>query len=466
MALLFRLSALLLAFVAAAPLTLGCVFVAAIVFYVRDGEGPSGGPWMESLLAVLPLGLTVTLAVTARWRAPRPLVVPAAIALAACAVLLTIAYFWGSPIVPGDNVYRVLPDWDLLRGGYLDLLRLGFTLAPAVVGLVFVARGGRTFARTEAGAMTALGVSVMAVFLALLRAGAPAPSRYLSTLEPSIPIEGGRSFHLDGREYRIETTPGPAMDERWLVAPDREERGCILVGPTGALPLGNLFQETECALGWDPRSSAALPHVPPAVYTDERGDYAVLYQPECTGPYMERAFARLDQRSAPSLCDACSTYGLALRVSDGTRVALDVARLSDRLGPPPAMTGIAIAGAIAAASLIGVARGKRRRARAISGREATHHGDGVVLVDGALVHVAGAEALPAGAVLLPADPGKSPPGGSSPFRDRPRYEGAVPGDLATLRGGLLDRAGALEVAALVSALLTAAALVGAHAVGL
>lgn len=463
-----RLGAVLLAFAAAAPLSLALLLAMAILFYVGDGEGPSGDPWMEALLAVLPVGTAITLAVTARWRGPRGAVVAAAVLAAAGAALLTTAHFWGAAIVPGDEVDRVLPTWDVLARGHVDVRRLGLTLAPVVVGLVIVALGERRLARAEVGAMTALGVSVMAVLLVLPRAGAPPPSRYLFTLEPSIPIEGRRAFHLDGREYRIETTAGPAMPARWRISSDREreERGCVLVGPAGALPLGNLLYETDCSLGWSPHSRAARPHVPSAVYTDDRGDYAVLYQPECTGPYLERAFVRLEPRSAPSLCDGCSTYALALRVSDGARVVLDVASLSDRLGPPPLMTGIAVTGALVASALLRVARGLRRRARATSGRDATHEGDGVVLVDGQLVHVEGAAVLPAGAVLLPANPDLDPPGGSSPFRDRPRYAGAVAGDLATIRAGLVDRAAALEVAALIVALLGAAPLIGAHAAGL
>ncbi|MBX3198984.1 MAG: hypothetical protein KF894_12705 [Labilithrix sp.] len=464
-----RLGAVLLAFAAAAPLSLALLLATAILFYVADGEGPSGDPWVEALLAVLPLGTAITLAVTARWRGPRGGVAAAALLAAAGAALLTTVHFWGAAIVPGDDVQRVLPTWDAVARGQVDVRRLGLTLAPVVVGLAIVACRGRRFARAEVGAMTALGVSVMAVLLVLPRAGAPSPSRYLLTLEPAIPIEGRRAFHLDGREYRIETTSGRAMPPRWRIPSDheeREERGCVLVGPAGALPLGNLFYETECSLGWDPHSHAARPHVPSAVYTDDRGDYAVLYQPECTGPYLERAFVRLDPRSAPSLCDGCSTYALALRVRDGERVALDVARLSDRLGPPPLMSGIAVMGVLVASALFRVARGLRRRARATSGRDATHEGDGVVHVDGQLVHVEGAAVLPAGAVLLPASPDLDPPGGSSPFRDRPRYAGAVAGDLATLRAGLEDRAAALEVAALVIALLSAAPLIGAHAAGL
>ena len=457
------------------------LFIAAVIVRWCQRERWGGDSWIEIILSVMMLAPAIVLAVGARSSWSRSAVIPLAIVLTLGGALLTFAHFaLLSPIVDGGSTAtRLARPWgELLSSIRVDPLRLALGLAAfVVVPLVALVRRARatehasgSHRRTRVVALSATFASAVALLLAAGRAGSPSPAHYLSTLEPSVRFEEHRAFYLGGSEYRIEMVPHPVLTDRWAMAnlPDHERGpGCVLVGPAGTIPLGNLLypemsSDRPCKLGWDSKSSAGLGHAESALYVDRRGDYAVLYQPMCTGPYVANTFARLDPVSAPSLADGCSTYGLALRVSDGQRVTLDARLLADRLGPPLAMIATAGSGLFVALSLLVVAARARRRARSIEGQDARHEGQGVVIVDGTAVHVAAARTLPAGAVLLSNESTED----STAFRDRARFDHAEAGTRASIRAPHLLRAATLETAAFAVALTTSAPLIAAHAAGL
>jgi hypothetical protein len=452
-----RIGSTLLVGILASTTSLLTTFALMVALRLQHGEVPRDDPWIELLLVAIAAAFTLVVPLATRWRTTRPGAAPTLVLSTFVLFVFGVLHFWGSPLVSGLGAQAFVDRWtDSVRvAAHLDW-RLVVSIAPLALVLVQAKRHplGHRLARAS------LGVSLVAVLLSATKIGAPPPSLYLRSLVPSVPIVNETSFRLGDADYRIATIPPatPHLNEYGA----RELPSCELVGPAGRLPLGRLFASDKCLLGWNPESSV-FHHAPSAVYVDPRGDYAVVYQGEATGPYLNmQAFVSLREANPPTLCDACGTYGLALRVSDGKHVHLDVHTLSDRLGPPWAMTVLAAAGLSAGALLFLFSVRARGRAGKILGRLATHEGGGRVLLDGAVVQIPAAATLPIGPILLSSE---SAPTDGGPFRQT-TFTSAVAGEQPLQRLHWLERAGALELAAIAATIAAVTPLLAAHAAGL
>jgi hypothetical protein len=434
------------------------IVAATLVSYAANDRAPGGDPWLEYLLSPIVVAPAIVFGGSALSQFARPGVKTAAVVVAVFAGGLAFVQFRAITIVGIPDGLRFLVAPTSTGTVTRNVGRIAVGVAPLVVGLVHLRRRGVERGRIHA--LGAVGASLFAMALALPRIAAPSPSQYLGTLLP-VPFENAHGFHFAGNDYHIEHVAPAPVQAPYQAIGDDGGGGCVLRGPHGTLPLGNLlYAKDECRLGWEPSSSGA--DLPSGLYVDPRGDYAVLYQPQKSGPYMTSTSAYLDHhRGAPRLCEGCVTSALALR-ADGARVVLDTKTLSDRLGAPTGMLVLTALGSAIALWLVVVAGRLRKKAFAVKGCEALYQGAGSVLVGDDLVHIAAARGLPTGPVVLFGGTDDSP----TAYRDRRMWSHAEPGTLANLRDQGCSHAVTLEIAAFAVALVTAAPLLGAHVAGL
>ena len=423
-----------------------------------------------AFFAVLPLILLSALA-SRRQGASRA--VGWMLALSLLSSALVAAYFLSVPMVGGLPVEltRAGPRIFPVAAGpntpslLVVLSRLGPCLLPIAFGALLArfSRGRGQPMRTAA--YGALGTSMVALLLALLRSSSPSPTRYLSSLEPvDGPAGLDEPFRLGDGEFRIRKVlltrsgeivswakPDPALDSYAQPRP-----ACALEGPAGTFLLG----VGEC---WAEYRRGLF-------RIDRRGDYVVHYQPFSSGfPYFSSPFGYPRPREPAAInlpADADGQGGdlraLAFRTSDGAQVVLDAALVGDRLAPPRELVFVCGAGVAAALFFLVLAARARRRAGDVEGREAAHLGDGKIELDGEIVHVAAARALRRGPVLLTTPPTQP----KAPFRDLPRIDNVRPGTLAAARAEHTGRAGALERVAFAAALIGAMPLLALHGLGM
>lgn len=313
---------------------------AAVLRWKTHGQGTVvGAQWLETALCMFGWALLAVAIVAIVLRVDRRVAVRGAAIASGPIALGAWATFGLSPII-GDGTHRLRP--------YFDVIQLALLGIPVVVAVVFRLRG---VSRERSVTGGAVGVLLVAMALVGVRTKASSPATYLRAIDTTVPILASRSFVVDGRAYEIETTDAPALPSwhagEWRKESWSQDHGCFLRGPSGRMPLGNLWQSDTCTLGWPAFSERTDdPAIASAVYLDASRRYAILYQPEYTGPYMERAFEALDNHSAPRLCGGCSTYAMAIRVVDGKRIELGPRTIPWQLTVPTAMSAAAMLGTL------------------------------------------------------------------------------------------------------------------------
>jgi len=363
------------------------------------------------------------------WRSlPRAAAVAAPLALAtvaplACAAASAIT----TPIVDSAR--------DSVRCGTPLIGLLGLVAPVGGLGLLLGAFvGGRLFGRRSAdgflGVAALVGVALagVAATFGAARAGLPDPDTFLHTFDTAAVLRAGENAVIAGREVRyVEArgTGGGAADEVSTSNPVAKE--CRLEGAA---------------------------HVDALTYADLDG--------ACT-PVVLRTDARRELLVAYASSDAEARYPLsAYRLPSFERATVTPRLESDRLAPPLGWTLSAAFGAVAGAALLVLARSRRRVGAALEGVDARHLGAGEVeLEGGARVLVPDAAALPVGPVVL-----RDRADIAASYREAgtSRFDHAVAGTLAGLRGDERDRVASLHAMALAIAVVGATPLLVARIV--
>jgi hypothetical protein len=341
------------------------------------------------------------------------------------------ALVWAVPVAIGDAMALGSTLVDVQEHGPKcgnGVMGLVFVVGPiglvmllgAAVTLSFIAQSRALDFAIHQLARIAAAFGVIVVAVSLLGLGREDPDTYFDTFPRQAVLEEGQEIRLGGHVLRYEHVQ---IDE------------CRLIGVAGALP-PNAYDGYPMPL--------RCPNI--GIFLDPRGDLAIVKQ--------------LDQPSRPTI---------AFRVADAVALRLTVSDLGDRLAAPIGWRIGGAASVFLALSLLVAAGRIRRRAGALAGRDALHHGGGWVGVAVACgegmapVLCPVAASLPIGPIVLFGEQERPATYREVPV---PSFRAARAGSLEASRVSLHDLAAALAAIALAVVVFGVTPLVVARFYGL